>query len=355
VRWRVPLGEGYSTPLVAGERVFTFGREQTSEVVQAHELATGRVRWRVAYPAKYEATDAKGVYGDGPRSTPIVHGGRVFAFGINEVLHAIDAETGRILWRIDFRRRFGTEPPGYGAASSPMIIGRLLLVPAGALVFAVDWHSGSVVWRTKSDSFYSSLIAAELAGRPQVVAFARYRLLGLDPRTGRQHWSHHYPSPYGTNIATPVVWKDRVIISSFHQGTRALRVVERGGQTNLEPVWHTRQFKAYLTSPVVRGDHLFGLEEGGRLFCVNLNDGRTEWSADNFSDFGTLVLVGDQLLILSGYGELTAADATPAGYRELGRREIADSATWAPLAVARGCMFVRDKKGLTCFELPMNR
>ena len=165
VRWRVSLAEGYATPLVVGDRVFTFGREATSEVVQAHELNTGRVRWRVAYPAKYEAKDGKGVYGDGPRSTPIVHGGRVFTFGINEVLHAIDAETGRILWRIDFRKRFGTEPPGYGAASSPMILGRLLLVSAGDRIFAVDWHSGSVVWRAKTDSFYSSLIVAELAGR----------------------------------------------------------------------------------------------------------------------------------------------------------------------------------------------
>jgi outer membrane protein assembly factor BamB len=323
--------------------------------VQAHELTSGRLRWRVAYPAKYEATDAKGVYGDGPRSTPIVHDGRVFTFGIKEVLHAIDSETGRILWRIDFSRRYGTEPPGYGAASSPMIFGRLLLVPAGERVFAVDWHSGSVVWRAKCDSFYSSLIAAELAGRPQIVAFTRYRLLGLDPYTGRRLWSHRYPSPYGTNIATPVVWKDRVVISSFHQGTRALRVFARDGRSTIEPVWHTRNFKAYLTSPVVHGDHLFGLEEGGRLFCLNLNDGHTEWSAGNFSDFGTLTIVGDQLLILTGYGEVTAVEASPRGYRELGQREVATSATWAPLVVTSGCLFVRDKKELTCFELPSER
>jgi outer membrane protein assembly factor BamB len=355
VCWRVPLGEGYATPLVVGDRVFTFGREGTSEVVQAHERATGRVRWRVAYPAKYEATDAKGVYGDGPRSTPIVHGGRVFTFGINEVLHAIDAPNGRILWRIDFRRRFGTEPPGYGAASSPLIFGRLLLVPAGDRVVAVDWRSGSVVWRAKADSFYASLITAELAGRPQIVAFTRYRLLGLDPHTGRRLWTHRYPSPYGTNIATPIVWNDRVVISSYHQGTRCLRVVERGGRVVIEPVWHTREFKAYLTSPVARGDHLFGLEEGGRLFCVNLHDGRTEWSAGTFSDFGTLALAGDHLLILSGYGELTAVEASSHGYRELGQRELAKSATWAPLVVAKGCLFVRDKKELTCFELPAGR
>lgn len=355
MRWRVPLAVGYATPLIVDNRVFTFGREETSEVVQAHELASGRVRWRVAYPAKYEAKDAKGVYGDGPRATPIVHGGRVFTFGINEVLHAIDAETGRILWRISFRRRFGTEPPGYGAASSPMIVGRVLLVPAGEHLFAVDWHSGSVVWRAKTDSFYASLVSADLAGRLQLVAFSRYRLIGLDPRTGRRLWSHRYPSPYGTNIATPVVWKDRVVISSFHQGTRALRVAEHNGRVTIEPAWHTKAFKAYLTSPVVHGDHLFGLEEGGRLFCLNLNDGRTEWSAGNFSDFGTLLLVGDQLLILSGYGELTAVEASPRGYHELGQREAATSATWAPLVVARGCLFVRDKKVLTCFELPSER
>jgi outer membrane protein assembly factor BamB len=352
VRWRVPLGEGYATPLVLDDRVYTFGREQTSEVIQSHDLRSGKVRWRVAYPAKYEAKELKGAHGAGPRATPIVHDGRVFAFGINEVLTCVDASSGRIRWRVDFPKRFHTEPPGYGASSSPMISGRRILVAAGQHLFALDYRSGSVIWRALDDSFYSSVIDARLANRDLVVAFARYRLLGLNPQDGRVWWHMSYPSMFGSNIATPVVWRDRVVVSSSSQGTRAVRVSDRRSRVAVSPAWHTKNFKAYLTSPVVHKGHLYGLDEGGMLFCLNLENGHTVWSGGNFSDFGTLMLVGDQLLILTGYGELTAVEATPAGYRELGQQQVARSATWAPAVVARGCLLIRDKKELTCFELP---
>jgi outer membrane protein assembly factor BamB len=280
-----------------------------------------------------------------------VHDGRVFNFGVNELLTCVDASSGRVLWRIDFPKRFGTDPPGYGASSSPMIVGRLLLVATGDGVFALDYRSGSVVWRSLNESFYSSLISSGPASGSPLVAFTRYRLAGVDAIDGRRLFSVVYPSMFGSNIATPVMWKDRVIISSSSQGTRALRVLERSDRWFAEPVWQTKRLRAYLTSPVVHDGYLYGLDEDGTLFCLDLNDGRTVWSGGVFSDFGTLVLVGDQLLILNGYGELTAVEATPAGYRELGQRQVANSATWTHLVVARGCLLVRDKKQLTCFEM----
>jgi outer membrane protein assembly factor BamB len=354
VRWRVALGEGYATPLVSADRVYSFGREQSSEVIQSHELATGKTLWRVAYPAKYEEKELKGAHGSGPRATPVLHDGRVFTYGINEVLTCIETQTGRILWRIDFPRRFGTEPPGYGASSSPMIDGRHLIVPAGNRIFALDHASGSVIWSTLADSFYASMISSKLAGQAQHIAFTRYRLAGVDPRDGRLLWSVRYPSMFGSNIATPVVWKDRVIVSSSSQGTRALRIRKRSDDWVAEPVWQTKSFRAYLTSPVAYDGHLYGLDEGGMLFCLDLEDGRTKWSGGNFSDFGTMMIVGDQLLILTGYGDLTAVQATHEGYRELGQRQVAKSATWTHIVVAHGCLFVRDKKELTCFELPVD-
>ncbi len=352
VRWQVPLGEGYATPLVTRDRVFTFGRELGSEVVQAHELATGRVRWRVAYPARYEAKEMAGVHAAGPRATPVLHGGRLFTFGINEILNCLDASTGQVLWRCDTPRRYATEPPGYGASSSPMIVGRLLIVPAAERVIAMDWKSGSTVWRATADAFYSSLIATDSAGRNQIVGFARYRLVGLRPLDGRVLWSRKYASTWGSNVVTPVVWKDRVVVSSPTQGTRSFRLFERDGRLAIEPVWQTKAMRAYLTSPVVHADHVFGLDESGQLLCLDLATGRTAWATGNFGEYGTLVLVGDQLLILSGDGELTSIEATPAGYRELGRRDVARTPTWTHLVVAHGCMFVRDKKELRCFELP---
>ena len=351
VRWRVSVGEGYSTPLIAGNRVFTFGRVQASEVIQSHDLATGKVLWRSAYLAPYEARDIARSHGAGPRATPILREGLLFTFGINEVLHALDATTGQVLWRIDFSRRFGTEPPGYGACSSPILVGRLLIVPAAERVFAVDWRSGSIVWQALHDSFFSSLILASFDGELQLVAFARYRLVGLDPNRGRLLWSHRYPSMWGSNVITPVVWQDRVIVSSPTQGARALQVSRKNGEWQTRAAWGTPSFRAYLTSPVVHEDHMYGLDESGRLHCIDLRTGRTAWSHGNFGDFGTLVRAGDQLLILNGYGEITMFEATPRGFREQGQREVANSATWAHLVVVPGSLLVRDKNELTCFDL----
>jgi outer membrane protein assembly factor BamB len=353
VRWRKPVPEGYATPLVDSRRVYIFGREADHEVVQVHDLATGRLRWRVGYPAEYDNRDPKGPHGSGPRATPVLHDERLFTYGINEVLSCLDAETGRRLWRIDFPRQFATEPPGYGASSSPMIAGRHLIVPDGDRLFAIDYRSGSRVWDVEADSFYASIIHGTLDGLDQFIAFSRYRLLGVDAAEGRALWSLPYPSLFGSNIATPVVWEGRVIISSSSQGTRAVRPRRREGRWFVEPVWHTNRLRAYLTSPVVHRDHLYGLDEGGTLFCLSLEDGRTLWSGGTFSDFGTIAVVGDQLLILSGYGDLTAVEATAEAYRELGQKQVANSATWSHLAVAHGCLFVRDKKELTCYSLPI--
>jgi outer membrane protein assembly factor BamB len=354
-RWRVPLGDGYAAPVVAGDRVFTFGRVQDREVVQVHELATGKVCWRYSYPAPFEVREIAHVHGAGPNATPVVFDGRLYVVGITEIVHCLDAETGRVQWRIDFPRRYGTSPPGYGACSSPVIHGRRLLVPAAERVAAVDARGGGVAWRTTNDSFYSSLVVADLATQPQVVAFTRHRLVGLDGRDGRMLWSHPCPSMYGSNVATPCVWQDRIIISSPSRGTRALCVRERAGRFVVEPVWQTRALRAYLSSPVVSDGYVYGVDESGQLVCLSAADGRTAWAQGNFGDYSSLVLAGDQLLILSDSGDLAAVEATPLGYRPLGEQQVADSATWTHLVLAQGCMLVRDRKRLTCFELPAVR
>jgi outer membrane protein assembly factor BamB len=349
--WRVALGEGYSAPVVLGERLYTFGREVDHEVVQAHDLHTGKVRWRSSYPAPYQVHENAGEHGAGPRSTPIAHGDLLYTVGINEVVHCWDTATGRVRWRIDFPRRFDTSPPGFGACSSPLIYQHRLLLPVADRVVAVGGQSGAVLWRALDDTFYSSLITATLAGQPQLVALARYRLVGLDLQGGEELWSHPFSSMYGLNVATPCVWQDRIIISSPARGTRALRVHKRGRRFVVEPVWQTQQLRCYMSSPVVYQDYLYGMDESGQLVCLSMEDGRSAWAEGNFGDYSSLVLAGDQLLVLSDSGDLTALEATPRGYRPLGEQSLADTPTWAHLVIAHGRLFVRDRKGLSCFAL----
>jgi outer membrane protein assembly factor BamB len=353
--WRIALGEGYAAPVVAGERVYSFARENGHEVLRAHDIATGKVRWEFGYPAPYELRENAREHGAGPKATPLVAGGLVCALGVNEVAHCVNAADGRLRWRIDFPRRYGTGRPDYGACSSPLLHGDLLLIAAADGVTAVRPRSGSVVWRALDDSFYSSLVAGRLADRPQIIAYARYRLSALDPRDGRVLWTHRAPSLYGLNVATPAVVGDRIIVSAPSYGTRAIRVRDEAGRLRAEPVWQTRALRGYLASPVVHDGCVFGLDESGQLVCLNAEDGRRAWAYGNFGDFASLVIAGDQLLVLSDSGDLTALEATGSGYHRLGEQSVADSATWAHLVLAQGRMFVRDRKGLSCFELPRQR
>jgi outer membrane protein assembly factor BamB len=190
--WKVQVGSGHSSPIVAGGRVYLFTRAGEQEVVSARELANGREVWRQAYEAPYQMNPAASAHGKGPKSTPVHDGGRIFTFGISGILTGWQAQDGRRLWTRDFRKEFPSTVPEFGVAMSPAVVNGLLIVHAGGAgngaVMALDPASGATKWAWKGDGpAYDSPIVATFAATPQIVLQSQRNLvsLGLDGR--REH------------------------------------------------------------------------------------------------------------------------------------------------------------------------
>ena len=120
--WKVKTGEGHSSPVVSGGRVYQFARTGNNEVVYAFDLATGRKLFEHAYPAPYEMNSAATAHGKGPKSTPTFAAGRLCTLGMSGVLTCLNADTGAVVWRYESAGKFPQASPTFGVSMSPMTL-----------------------------------------------------------------------------------------------------------------------------------------------------------------------------------------------------------------------------------------
>lgn len=358
--WSVEkLGPSYSGPIVGERRVFiteTVGGD--TEVVRALDRASGEELWRAAWPGEGSVPFFAAANGDWIRSTPAYDGETLFVGGMNEVVSAFDAATGELRWRVDFPARFGVGVPPFGFASSPLVEGDHLYLQAANSLVKLDKRSGKVIWRVAEESgemteagAFSSPVIAELGGRRQLVAQSRSTLRGIDPESGEVLWSQPVPNFRGMNILTPTIWGDAVLTSAYRNGSFLYRVEPSAGGFETETAW---QYKASgnMSSPVIVGDHAYLHLGNGRLTCIDLESGEATWTSTPFGKYWSLAARGDKILALDQRGELLLLRADPETLRLLDRRTISDQDTWAHLAVAGDELFVRDLGALTAWRWP---
>jgi outer membrane protein assembly factor BamB len=360
LRWRVSVGDGYSGPVIVGETVFIHERIDDHEQIRAFSTADGRQRWQYRYPAPYQMHPAAEAHGPGPKATPTVSDRKIYAYGISSVLTCMDATNGKVLWQVDMKQAYEAEPAEYGTAASPLVSGPLVIVPVGGKlggsVMAFDRQTGAFVWKAVPGErpAMSSPVRWLLPGADLVVTFTERQLVGLDFTTGNLLWAYPFETPYRQNIVTPIVWDNLVVASGVNRFAFALRI--RGGQNQpvqMEEVWKNRDLRMYMSSPVRVGPFAYGLGARNVFYCVDLRTGQTRWSGGRFSEYCSVVVAGDKLLILDASGALVVVAADPNGYREISRWQASPADTWAHLAVAQGALYLRDRAGqLYCYELP---
>jgi outer membrane protein assembly factor BamB len=357
--WKVDAGVGHSAPVVAGGRVYLFSREGEEETLQAFELASGKRLWRQPYAAPYAVNPAAFSHGPGPKATPVVAGGRVFTLGISGILSACDAATGRVVWRKEFGKEFPSTSPIYGAAQSPIVDGSRVIVHVGGsgngALTAFDAATGAVAWAWKGDGpGYASPVVAEIAGTRQVVTFTESLLVGVAADTGRLLWKVPFTTEYAQNAVTPVVQGNLVFFSGLDHPVQALRVVaSKGSGWTTERVWENPDVALYMSTPVLAAGRLYGFShrKRGQLFCLDAATGKTLWlSEGRQGDNASLVLAGGVVLALLTDGELLVVDAGAAPFKLLEKYTVADSSTWAHLAVVDDGVLVKDERSLACFR-----
>jgi outer membrane protein assembly factor BamB len=349
--WRVPLGEGYSALSVADGRVYTLFADAEDELVVALDAATGKELWRHRLDAKY--FDGQG---NGPRSTPTVDAGTVYAFGARAKLAALDAASGKVLWTQDLKKAFGARPPQWGVSASPRVVGDLLLVDAGgrdgASIVALDRRSGVVKWTAGSDlAGYSVPLVVEIGGRRMAVFFTGSKVVGLDPADGEILWSTGWKTSYDVNAAAPVfVPPNRIFVSSGYGVGAALFEIEVAGErASLSEVWRTKRMKNQFSSSVYHDGAIYGFDDS-ILKCLDAATGEERWKARGFGH-GSLMLADGHLYVLSDRGTLALVAATPAAYTEVARFDPLDGKCWTMPSLAEGRLFVRNEAEVAAYQV----
>jgi outer membrane protein assembly factor BamB len=355
--WTVPLGDGYSAPVIVAGKLYTHAREASNEFVYCLDALTGKQIWRHGYAAPYEMNRAATGHGPGPKATTTVVDGRVYAFGISSILTCLDAQSGEVIWSRDLKEEYEAAPAEFGTAGSPLVDGPFVIVPVGGKkggsVMAFHKKDGSLAWKAIAGELpaFSSPIAADLGGIRHVLTFTEKHFVGLDATNGRELWKYPFTTAYRQNTVTPVVVGDLVIASGLDKFAFALQVKKSGSGVKMTEAWKNRDLRIYMSSPVVVGDHIYGLGGQNALVCVHIPTGKTAWSSGDFGEYCSIVVARDRLLILDTVGNLAVVKADPKSYQEVGRSQVSEGKTWSHLALVQSRIYVRNREQLACIDL----
>jgi outer membrane protein assembly factor BamB len=335
--WRTPVRAGYAGPAVADGRVFVTDFVKSAgmkgrERVLCLEERSGKVLWTREWNADYGSMS----YPNGPRATPTVDGDRVYVVGASGILLCLDARTGNVVWRKDYARDYGTQIPTWGIASAPLVDGERLIVIAGgqpdAKVMALDKGTGREIWRalpSDSEPGYAQPVIVEAAGARRLIIWHPQAVASLDPATGRVHWQQPFSINMGMTLATPVASGDRLLVSSFFNGSMLLDSMGKvlwKGKSDSEI--DTDGLHAVINTPVIDGEYLYGICSYGQLRCLSLKTGERVWESMEVMRekarwaSGFIVKSGDRYFINTDRGDLVIAKLSPRGYEEIGRTPL---------------------------------
>ena len=349
VIWRVPIGEGYSSIAIDGDRIFTMAGEEEDEFALCLKTDNGEEVWRYRTDSKFSQS-----WGSGPRSTPTIDQGRVYVHSAKGKLFALDAASGQRLWKVDLRRRFGSEIPSHAYAASALVEGDLLLLPVGGregeFMVAFDKREGGVVWTSHTDPLaYSSPIAVTIHGKRQILFLTTENLVSVAPADGRVYWTYPWSSPL--NIAAPIfVPEDRVFVSTAYDvGAALVRVGATPNGLEVTEIWKSKVMKNWINSSVLHEGYLYGFDSS--IFkCIDADTGEEKWKTRGF-ERGSLILADGHLIALGESGKLALVEATPDEYRGKASFQALEGKCWTQPTLLGGRLYLRNEQELVCLDV----
>ena len=353
--WRIEVGLGYATPIVVGNRLYMFSRLGEDEVMQALDAESGKQVWQSRYPAPFTVNPAAARHNAGPKSTPTFADGRLFTLGMSGIVSGWDAASGKRLWQ--------TAPPDvhplYHTSMSPLVDRGLVIVHVGGhnkgALTAFDAATGAVRWRWDGDGpAYSSPIIAELGGTRQVITFTQENLIGVAAATGELLWRRPYTTRATQNCVTPVLYNNMVIVSGLANPVVAFAVTKNGAEWQTQNVWENPDMSLYMTNAVMVGDTLVGMthKNSGQFFGLDAKTGRTIWTSEPRQATNAAILrAGSLVFALKDDAELLVLENSAAGFTPAHRYSVANSATWALPAISGNRIYVKDLNSLALFTL----
>jgi outer membrane protein assembly factor BamB len=369
VRWRAAVGPGWSSPSVAGGRVYLTDSQlmppRAKERVWCFEETTGKLLWIYSYDVVYPDWAFTDGPGRGPTATPTVHDGKVYTVGNRGDLCCLDALKGELLWKRNLEKEYQVQDFAFSAC--PLIEGNLEILCIGSYprtmassVLALDKDSGKEVWKTPTEGLTnSSPIVITAGGKRQLIVWTQGSVTSLDPMNGRLYWRERMNTAAASAIAIPVFHKDLLLISGLMFELDA----DRPDASVLWPETRavSRRVLSNTSTPLIQGDYVYSAKSSGEFVCLELRTGKEVWSTDKvtaLTESGASIHLtpnGDGVFLYTDQGELIRAKLSAKGYEEISRtlllKPVAKMRAWPPPAYANRHVFVRNDEELICASL----
>jgi outer membrane protein assembly factor BamB len=355
--WKQKVGPGWGTFAVVGDRLFTQEQLGDDEAVVCYDAATGNPIWRHFEKAKFTETIA----GAGPRATPTIADGKLYAVGATGILLCLKAEDGAEIWKTDITADTGGVVPQWGYSSSPLVLNGLVVVyaggPMGKGTAAFDAGTGKLTWASGDAMHgYSSAQRTVIDGIEQILMLSDCGLESFEPKAGQRLWEYKWFIK-GMNRSTQptALGGGEFLIGTgvgSEMGTRKLRVIHDSTTWKAEVVWESPRVRPYFNDGVVHAGHLYGFDDK-KLICVDLKDGSIRWDAGTKFGHGQLLLLADQglLVIQAVDGKIHLLKAAPDEPTELGKLDAISGKTWNHPVVNRNRLYVRNGTWAAAYEL----
>ena len=390
VRWRTPIGGGYSGPAVANGKVYLMDRKLAggadnpqnafrrgtipgSERVLCLNEADGKIIWQHEYECPYDIS-----YAGGPRVTPLVSGGKVYTVGAMGNLFCLDAQDGKVIWSHDYKTEYHARIPVWGSAGHPLLDGDKLICIVGgdgSVAMAFDKNTGKELWRALSarEPGYCPPTLINAGGAKQLIIWHPQAVNSLDPETGKVHWSHPWEVRSGLCIATPRQSGDLLLLSSFYTSSKCFRL--NGSQPDATLAWEGKSFSemktdtlhSLMSTPFIEDGYIYGVCSYGQLRCLKLQTGERVWETLAATTGGEpvrwanafIIKNGDRFFLANEKGDLIIAKLTPKGYDEISRTHLLDPTSpdprrlvvWSHPAFANKCVYARNDREIVCASL----
>jgi outer membrane protein assembly factor BamB len=353
VVWRRRCGGGYSGFAVAGNVAITLEQRHDNEALVCYDRDSGRENWVYEYEAHF-----RDVFGDGPRSTPTIHDGRVYSLGATGHFVCVNGVTGEKVWDADVLSA-KNRPVTWGVSGSPLVVEDLGVVivavggKQGPSLAAYDLADGTQRWTTgEPGGGYSSPILATLAGRRQIILFDSAGLAGFDVIDGKELWRHGWKTFQDMNIIQPIVLPgDRVFVSSeASNGSALLQIGKTEDGFAASVLWETKEMSSKFSNPVALGGAIYGLS-GGTLVCLDERTGERLWKGKRYGH-GQILAAGGSLIVLSERGSVALVAADSKVFKQQASLAVFKDKTWNTPALAGRRLFVRNAAEMACLELP---
>lgn len=362
-RWRIAVGPGWSSFVYDQGQLFTQEQRNEKEFLTCYSAADGSIIWSHADENRFDEV----VSGAGPRSTPSVAGGRVFAMGGRGLLTCVQESDGTVVWQRNVVKEFGATVPMWGFSGSPLVVDGLVVIFAGGNDnngwMAFSAQTGEKVWGIASEQMnYTTARVMTLIHKRCLVFCDSRGVHGVDVASGSTLWTHKPADWNGTPMVDVQQLGPSSLLVALGDGIGVSRVdlqgltqpidnIDVSTQWSFQDAWTSRQLRPAFNDSLIVGDAIYGFNQAV-FSCIDAKTGKRLWQGGRYG-FGQAVLLKDAgcIVVAAENGDAVLLKANAQRLEELGRISVLEDKTWNhPIAVGN-CVFLRNGKVAVCLEL----